>query len=396
MCKIEDVYGKRLLSKTMNRFFFGLRSVPAAAWLVFAIAFVLGAQDTQQPPANSQNQTPPSGSAPNQPKSPSAPANPPAGGAPVDSNSYKTGPSDVLLIRVWNEPEFSGPVAVQQNGNITIPLVGELPAGGKTPIEIQDMHREGPDQICGKAAGDRHGPRCWQQKLLHRRADRPSWRISASCAHHDSGSHQQGRRPADFANAKQIYILRGDQTDLLSTIRTCSAASTWSKISRSSQVTTSSSLRRVSGRFRTFICWISLSVPRRPFDFEDYIDILRRNMRWIIAPAFAGLSDATVVAFMMEDTFVSSALIRVTPQQINPELVQNVTSQDVAERINGMAQTILSRGTLTRLISHTASIRRNSKASRWKMSSTKCTRAIDIRPVGGSCHGGNNFCPRCR
>lgn len=61
------------------------------------------------------------------------------GGAPVDSNTYKIGPADVLFIRVWNEGEFSGPVAVHQDGKFTMPLVGDLEAGGKTPVEVQDI-----------------------------------------------------------------------------------------------------------------------------------------------------------------------------------------------------------------------------------------------------------------
>ncbi len=93
-----------------------------------------------------------------------------------------------------------------------------------------------------------------------------------------------------------------------------------------------------------------LSIPRRALDFEDYIDIVRRNFRWIIGPAFAGLIISTVVAYMMQDTFVSSAIIRIVPQQISEELIKNTSSQDVSDRINGMAQQILSRGTLTNLI----------------------------------------------
>jgi len=93
-----------------------------------------------------------------------------------------------------------------------------------------------------------------------------------------------------------------------------------------------------------------LSVPRRSFDFEDYIDILRRNSRWIIAPAFAGLVISTVVAYVMDDTFVSTAVVRIVPQQISTELVQNVSSQDIADHINAMAQGILSRNTLTSII----------------------------------------------
>ena len=32
-----------------------------------------------------------------------------------------------------------------------------------------------------------------------------------------------------------------------------------------------------------------MSVPRRPLDFEDYIDIVRRNYRWILGPRFCRL-----------------------------------------------------------------------------------------------------------
>jgi uncharacterized protein involved in exopolysaccharide biosynthesis len=94
-----------------------------------------------------------------------------------------------------------------------------------------------------------------------------------------------------------------------------------------------------------------LSVPRRALDFEDYVDILRRNVRWLVGPAFAGLVISTVVAFLMEDTYVSKALIRVVPQQISGEIVHSISSEDVIDRIQGMTQTILSRSTLSSLIS---------------------------------------------
>ncbi len=94
----------------------------------------------------------------------------------------------------------------------------------------------------------------------------------------------------------------------------------------------------------------SLTVPRRAFDFEDYVDILRRNFTWIVAPAFLGLVISTVTAYMMQDTYYSAALIRVTPQQISPDVFAPMASQDVADRITGMGQTILSRNTLAGII----------------------------------------------
>ena len=94
-----------------------------------------------------------------------------------------------------------------------------------------------------------------------------------------------------------------------------------------------------------------LSVPRRSLDFEEYLDILRRNVRWIIGPTFAGIVVSTFVAYLMEDTFVSTAQIRIVPQQISGDIVRSISSQDVSDRINSLAQQILSRQTLRSLIS---------------------------------------------
>ena len=44
-----------------------------------------------------------------------------------------------------------------------------------------------------------------------------------------------------------------------------------------------------------------VSVSRRPPDVEDYIDILRRYRSWIVAPTFAGLVIAVVLAYFTPD-----------------------------------------------------------------------------------------------
>ncbi|MBV8571620.1 MAG: hypothetical protein JO319_13470, partial [Acidobacteriaceae bacterium] len=91
---------------------------------------------------------------------------------------------------------------------------------------------------------------------------------------------------------------------------------------------------------------------RRALDIEDYIDIVRRNLKWLIGPAFAGLVISTVVAFALEDTYVSEALLRIVPQQISPELIQDINAQDVAARLNGMIQNIESRTSLVNIINN--------------------------------------------
>jgi polysaccharide export outer membrane protein len=56
--------------------------------------------------------------------------------AAVDPNKYLIGPEDVLFIKVWREPDFSLPVVVRPDGKITMPLIGEVQAGGLTPIQL--------------------------------------------------------------------------------------------------------------------------------------------------------------------------------------------------------------------------------------------------------------------
>ncbi|MBV8895730.1 MAG: hypothetical protein JO051_04400 [Acidobacteriaceae bacterium] len=128
----------------------------------------------------------------------------------------------------------------------------------------------------------------------------------------------------------------------------------------------------------------SISVPRRAYDFEDYIDILRRNFRWVIAPTFAGLVISVVVAYSMPDVFVSEATIRVMPQQISPELIKSVTSQDVADRINSMAQIIYSRATLTSLINTYGLYKKEQKGEPLQDVIENMKKDVGIQAVGAS------------
>jgi polysaccharide chain length determinant protein (PEP-CTERM system associated) len=94
----------------------------------------------------------------------------------------------------------------------------------------------------------------------------------------------------------------------------------------------------------------NLSVTRRAMDVEDYIDILRRHKSWILGPTFLGLVAAVVVAFLWPDTYVSTAIIRVVPPSVPEKYVPTNVNQELSQRINSMAQIILSRSTLTNII----------------------------------------------
>jgi len=62
---------------------------------------------------------------------------PAAPGVATDDDSYVIGIDDVLSINVWKEPDISRAVPVRSDGKISLPLVGEVTAGGKTPKTLK-------------------------------------------------------------------------------------------------------------------------------------------------------------------------------------------------------------------------------------------------------------------
>lgn len=221
MCKIEESPAPRLsrMTRTSRR----IKSPTAVTYLLFSLALCVPAhpalaQDNPPPPGSQstpvQTQNPPAQGTQEAPggQTKSAPnPSPSAGGAPVDSTSYKIGPSDVLLIRVWNEPEFSGAVAVQQNGNFTLPLVGDLPAGGKTPVEVQDLLAKALTKFVVKplvtvTVQEVGSKRYYMDGLIARPGEYP---LVSPVSILEAISRAGGVQ--DFANKKHIYILRGSK-----------------------------------------------------------------------------------------------------------------------------------------------------------------------------------------
>jgi polysaccharide biosynthesis/export protein len=62
-----------------------------------------------------------------------------AGGTIAPSEEYTIGPLDEITIHVWRNPELSADkVRVRPDGRLTIPLVQDIPAVGKTSTELQN------------------------------------------------------------------------------------------------------------------------------------------------------------------------------------------------------------------------------------------------------------------
>jgi len=57
---------------------------------------------------------------------------------PALTDEYRLGPGDKLRIEVYKDPQLSQSVQVRPDGKITLPLVGDVAAAGKTSVELRD------------------------------------------------------------------------------------------------------------------------------------------------------------------------------------------------------------------------------------------------------------------
>ena len=95
-----------------------------------------GAQATQD--ASRQQSGKPAVAAPAVPQStPSASGvAAPEYAGPIDAARYVIGPQDSLQVTVWKEPTLSGTFPVRPDGMISLVLVGDMPAAGRTPMAL--------------------------------------------------------------------------------------------------------------------------------------------------------------------------------------------------------------------------------------------------------------------
>jgi polysaccharide biosynthesis/export protein len=68
---------------------------------------------------------------------PAAPAQSNTQAQPSQTEAYVIGAGDLLAINVWKETELTRTVLVRPDGRISLPLIGELQAGGRTAAQLQ-------------------------------------------------------------------------------------------------------------------------------------------------------------------------------------------------------------------------------------------------------------------
>ena len=64
----------------------------------------------------------------------------PTSAVPANEN-FMIGAGDVLSINVWKEEQLTRSVPVRSDGRISLPLVGEIQASGRTPKELENELR---------------------------------------------------------------------------------------------------------------------------------------------------------------------------------------------------------------------------------------------------------------
>lgn len=185
----------------------------AAAMLILAMTLCAAkAQEAANPAATPAQKEPAAAPAPAQ----VPPANSSAKSA-VDSRTYVIGENDILDIDVWKEKELTRSIPVRPDGKISLPLIGEIPASGMTPLQLQeDIARRLKDFLANPAVTVIvTDPRSHHFNVMGQVAKPGSYPLSQSTTVLDAISLAGGFR--DFAKETKVYVLRnvaGTQTRL--------------------------------------------------------------------------------------------------------------------------------------------------------------------------------------
>jgi polysaccharide export outer membrane protein len=182
------------------------RTVRAVFCSLLIGAGCLSAQSTEtsgQQSAASQSEAPARQSAP--------PASITAPGSAVDTTTFKIGPQDILKIVVWREPDFTGLYTVHSDGKFTLPLVGDILAGGLTAEQVQKNVATALSKLIVKPNVTVTVQQVYSQKYyMDGQIGRTGeYALAAPTTVLEAISIAGGLR--DFANAKKIYVLRKDK-----------------------------------------------------------------------------------------------------------------------------------------------------------------------------------------
>jgi len=132
-------------------------------------------------------------------------------GAPVDPKSYRLGPEDVIMVRVWREADLSGPLLVRPDGKITMPLIGEIQAAGETPEQLTKNITTALEKVMTKPEVTVSVQQVNSRKFsIIGEVNKPgTYPLVVATTIMDAVSLAGGLR--EFANGKKIVVIRGDE-----------------------------------------------------------------------------------------------------------------------------------------------------------------------------------------
>ena len=123
-------------------------------------------------------------------------------------DSFVIGNDDVLSINVWKEPDISRSIPVRSDGKISLPLVGEVQAAGRTPLKLEQ-------EIASKLQNFISQP---EVTVMVQQINSQKFNVLGQVAH--PGSFIIANSPTvldaialaggfrDFAKQKSVYVLR--------------------------------------------------------------------------------------------------------------------------------------------------------------------------------------------
>jgi polysaccharide export outer membrane protein len=126
----------------------------------------------------------------------------------ASDDSYVIGANDVLAINVWKEPDISRSVPVRSDGKISLPLVGELQASGRTPRQLeQEISKRLQSYISEPEVTVIVSDSKSQKVNILGMVTRPgAYLLTSSTTVLDAVAMAGGFK--DFAKQKSIYVLR--------------------------------------------------------------------------------------------------------------------------------------------------------------------------------------------
>jgi polysaccharide biosynthesis/export protein len=125
-----------------------------------------------------------------------------------DNGSFIIGDDDGLAISVWKEPDLSRTIQVRSDGKISLPLIGEVQATGRTPLELEQDISTKLQNYIAKPEVTVMVTQINSKKfnILGQVARPGSYSLSVAPTVMDAIAAAGGLR--DFAKQKNIYILR--------------------------------------------------------------------------------------------------------------------------------------------------------------------------------------------